>query len=164
MNTEKNLHLRLRFYKTTTKSVKDILTTCDILKEKLAPDFLIKSQDHHIWIHVGVMRREKFSPHLHLRIEKMEDGNTAVYGLAGPEPVLWWLFVFFHIIIGITFILFSMIAYSKWKLEQNFGFDLVIMLLIIGLWISLYYIARTFRKKGTTQMIELEKVMNSILN
>ena len=164
MEPEKELHLRLRFYKTTTKSVKDILAACDILKEKLAPDFHIKTQDHHIWIHIGTMRREKFSPHLHLEIEQMEDGNTAVNGLAGPEPVLWWLFVFLHVIIGTVFILFSMIAYSKWKLEQNFGFDIVIMLLIIGLWVALYYIARTFRKKGIPQMKELEEVMDDILN
>ena len=164
MEPEKELHLRLRFYKTTPKSIAEIIEKSKQLKEELAPDFLIKSVDQHVWIHIGVLRREKHSPHLHIELEKMEDGNTAVNGLYGPDPVLWSLFMFLHFIMAGIFIIFGMIAYSKWTLEQNFGFDLVIMLLMVGLWIALYYIARTIRKRGIPQMKELEEVMDKILD
>lgn len=164
MQPEKELQLRLRFYKTSTKSVEDIIKTCDALKEEVAPDFHIKYMENHIWLNIGARRREKHSPHLHVELDKMEDGNTAVNGLFGPDPVLWTMFMFLHFIVAGVFIIFLMIAYSKWTLEQNFGFDIVIMTLMIGCWAALYYIARTMRGKGIPQMHELEDLMDRILS
>lgn len=164
MNPEKELHLRLRFYKTTPKSIENIIHSCEELKDELVDDFLIKRIDHHVWLHFAARRREKHTPHLHFEMEKMEDGNTAINGLFGPDPVLWSLFMFLHFVVAGIFIIFGMIAYSKWSLNLNFGFDLVIMTLMIGCWAALYYIARTMRRKGIPQMKELEDLMDRILD
>ncbi|MBD3723375.1 MAG: hypothetical protein IE891_00945 [Flavobacteriaceae bacterium] len=164
MQPEKELQLRLCFYKTSSKSIEDILKSCETLKDEVAPDFHIKYVDHHIWLNIGVRKREKHSPHLHVELDKMEDGNTAVNGLFGPDPVLWTMFMFLHFIVAGIFIISLMIAYSKWTLNQNFGFDIVIMTLMIGCWAALYYIARTMRRKGIPQMHELEALMDRILS
>lgn len=164
MEPEKELQLRLRFYKTSSKSIEDILKSCETLKDEVAPDFHIKYIDHHIWLNIGARKREKHSPHLHVELDKMEDGNTAINGLFGPDPVLWTMFMFLHFIVAGIFIIFLMIAYSKWTLKQNFGFDIVIMTLMIGCWAALYYIARTMRRKGIPQMHELEALMDRILS
>lgn len=164
MEPEKELHLRLRFYKTTPKTIAEIIEKSNQLKEELAPEFQIKSVDNHLWINIGARRREKHSPHLHVEMEEMEDGNTAINGLFGPDPVLWTMFMFLHFVVAGIFIIFGMIAYSKWTLKENFGLEIVVMTLMIGLWVALYYIARTFRRKGIPQMKELEEVMDRVLN
>ena len=66
MEPEKELRLRLRFYKTTSKSVEEIKASCESLKTEVAPDFHIKTLDNHIWLSIGAFKREKYSPNLHL--------------------------------------------------------------------------------------------------
>ncbi len=163
MEIEDQLPLRYRFYKVVSKSYDAILASCHELKETVEPDYKIKIAGHHIWLHIGLLNREKYSPHLHLEIEKMEDGNTAVRGLYGPDPVLWTLFMFLHFVVGGIFIIFMMIAFSKWSLGQPFGFDVLVMFAMINIWFLLYFIARLNRKRGSKQAKELEKLLNKII-
>ena len=163
MELEDQLPLRYRFEKVVTKSYDDILSSCEQLKETVEPDYKIKISGHHIWLHIGMLHREKYSPHLHLEIEKMEDGNTSVRGLYGPDPVLWTMFMFLHFVVAGIFVIFSMIAFSKWSLDQPFGFDLLVMFAMVNSWFLLYFIARLNRKKGINQAKELEVLMERIL-
>lgn len=112
------------------------------MKETVEPDYKSKVAGHHIWLHVDLLNREKYSPHLHLEIEKMEDGNTSIRGLYGPDPVLWTLFMFLHFVVAGIFIIFSIITFSKWSLNQPFGFDLLVMFAMVNTWFLLYFIAR----------------------
>lgn len=164
MQPEKEIKLRLRFYKTVPKSVEAIMESCEKLKTEVAPDYHIKTMDNHIWLSIGARKREKHSPNLHLELDKMEDGNTSINGLFGPDPTLWTMFMFLHFVVAGVFLIFGMIAYSKWTLHQNFGFDLVIMTLMVGIWIALYFIARMIRYRGVDQMHELEKLMDKIIS
>jgi hypothetical protein len=163
MELDNQLSLRYRFDKVVTKSYDDILKSCEQLKETVEPDYKIKVSGHHIWFYIGLLHREKYSPHLHLEIEKMEDGNTFVRGLYGPDPVLWTLFMFLHFVVAGLFVIFSMIAFSKWSLDQPFGFDLLVMFAMVNSWFLLYFIARLNRKKGLNQARELEVLMERIL-
>ncbi len=163
MDIDEQISLRYRFDKVVTKSYDDILNSCEQLKEKVEPDYKIKVSGHHIWLNIGMLHREKHSPHLHLEIEKMEDGNTFVRGLYGPDPVLWTLFMFLHFVVAGIFVIFSMIAFSKWSLNQAYGFDLVVMFAMVNIWFLLYFIARLNRKKGLKQAKELEILMERIL-
>ena len=163
MELDDQLPLRYRFEKVVTKSYDDILSSCEQLKETVEPDYKIKISGHHIWLHIGMLHREKHSPHLHLEIEKMEDGNTSVHGLYGPDPVLWTMFMFLHFVVAGIFVIFSMIAFSKWSLNQSFGFDLLVMFAMVNSWFLLYFIARLNRKKGINQAKELEVLMERIL-
>jgi len=163
MELDNQLSLRYRFDKVVTKSYDDILKSCEQLKETVEPDYKIKVSGHHIWFYIGLLHREKHSPHLHLEIEKMEDGNTFVRGLYGPDPVLWTLFMFLHFVVAGLFVIFSMIAFSKWSLDQPFGFDLLVMFVMVNSWFLLYFIARLNRKRGLNQARELEVLMERIL-
>ncbi len=163
MELDDQLPLRYRYEKVVTKSYDDILSSCEQLKETVEPDYKIKISGHHIWLHIGMLHREKHSPHLHLEIEKMEDGNTSVRGLYGPDPVLWTMFMFLHFVVAGIFVIFSMIAFSKWSLNQPFGFDLLVMFAMVNSWFLLYFIARLNRKKGINQAKELEVLMERIL-
>ncbi len=163
MELDDQLPLRYRFEKVVTKSYDDILSSCEQLKETVEPDYKIKISGHHIWLHIGMLHREKYSPHLHLEIEKMEDGNTSVRGLYGPDPVLWTMFMFLHFVVAGIFVIFSMIAFSKWSLNQSFGFDLLVMFAMVNSWFLLYFIARLNRKKGLNQARELEILMERVL-
>lgn len=163
MEIDDQLPLRYRFYKVVTKSYESIMASCLQLKETVEPDYKIKISGHHIWLHIGLLNREKHSPHLHLEIEKMEDGNTAIRGLYGPDPVLWTLFMFLHFVVAGIFIIFMMIAFSKWSLNQSFGIDLMVMFMMANIWFLLYFIARLNRKKGLKQAKELEMLLNKII-
>ena len=163
MEIDDQLPLRYRFYKVVTKSYESIMASCLQLKETVEPDYKIKISGHHIWLHIGLLNREKHSPHLHLEIEKMEDGNTAIRGLYGPDPVLWTLFMFLHFVVAGIFIIFMMIAFSKWSLNQPFGFDALVMFAMVNIWFLLYFVARLNRKKGLNQAKELEKLLNKII-
>ena len=163
MEIDDQLPLRYRFYKVVTKSYESIMASCLQLKETVEPDYKIKISGHHIWLHIGLLNREKHSPHLHLEIEKMEDGNTAIRGLYGPDPVLWTLFMFLHFVVAGIFIIFMMIAFSKWSLNQSFGIDLMVMFMMANIWFLLYFIARLNRKKGLNQAKELETLLNKII-
>lgn len=163
MEIDDQLPLRYRFYKVVTKSYESIMASCLQLKETVEPDYKIKISGHHIWLHIGLLNREKHSPHLHLEIEKMEDGNTAIRGLYGPDPVLWTLFMFLHFVVAGIFIIFMMIAFSKWSLNQSFGIDLMVMFMMSNIWFLLYFIARLNRKKGLKQAKELETLLYKII-
>ena len=159
---DKNITLRMRFYSVSNKPLTTIKKEFEDLKEKVDPDFKIKTLDNHVWISIGVLKREKYSPQLHLELEKMEDGNTAIYGLYGPDPVLWSFFMFMHFVVALVFIIFAVIAYSKWNLHQNFTIDVAILFTMTIIWFLLYYIARLNRTKGIPQMEELEKLMERV--
>jgi hypothetical protein len=160
MSLDKEIKLRYRFYKVSEKPIPILIENFKKLKEKLNPDYKIKILDNHIWLSIGVLKREKHSPQLHIELEEMEDGKTAINGLFGPDPVLWTMFMFLHFIVGGIFIIFSLICYSKWRLNQNFNFDISIMIAMIGCWIILYLFARMNRRKGLPQMDELEEILN----
>ncbi len=159
---DKNITLRMRFYSVSNKPIEIIKKEFEELKNKIEPDYKIKILDNHVWLSLGVLRREKYSPQLHLELEKMEDGNTAINGLYGPDPILWTFFMFLHFIVATVFIIFSAIAYSKWSLNQKNNIDLAIMFAMIVTWFLLYYIARLNRRKGIPQMEELQKLMEKV--
>lgn len=163
MEPEKELKLRFRFDKVVSKPIEDILEICNKLKNTVEPDYKIKISDLHIWFTIGILRREKYSPNLHIELEKMEDGNTLIKGTYGPDPVLWTLFMFLHFVVAGVFLIFTVIVYSKWSLEQPYKFDLMIMLAMVIIWFILYFIARLNRSRGISQMKELEELFNKVI-
>ncbi|NHN28008.1 hypothetical protein FIA58_020210 [Flavobacterium jejuense] len=161
---EKNFTLRLRFYTVAEKSLDTILKEFEVLKSEIEPDYKVKILDNHIWLSLGILKREKYSPHLHLHLEPMEDGNTAINGLYGPDPVLWTFFIFLHFLVGVIFFIASISAYTKVKLHQNYTIEIIIIALMVFLWFLLYYIARKNRRKGIPEMNQLQTIMERIIN
>ena len=163
MESDKEIKLRYKFDKVVSKPIEAIIESCEKLKTKVEPDYRIKISELYIRFSIGMLLREKYSPNLKITLEKMEDGNTFIKGTYGPDPVLWTLFIFLHFIVAVVFLIFMVIVYSKWSLNQPFQFDLMIMLSMTILWFLLYFIARLNRSKGISQMKELEKLFNKVI-
>jgi len=164
MEVDNQIQLRPRFEKVVSKTVENIQTDVDLLKQKIKPDFIINRLDEHLWIYIGNEHKKFYSPHLHLELEPLENGKTKIKGLFGPEPALWTMFMFLHFVVAGIFIIFGVFAYSNWSLGQPFTIHLASMLLMIIAWFSLYFTARSNRKKGMPQARELEKVMDQLLD
>lgn len=164
MQSKKELKLRYRFDKVVSKPVEAIVESCEKLKQKVEPDYRIKISELYIRFSIGMLRREKYSPNLKITLEKMEDGNTFIKGTYGPDPVLWFFFIFLHVVVALVFLIFAIIVYSKWSLHQPFKFDLMVMFTMTIIWFLLYFIARLNRSKGLGQMKELEKLFNKVID
>lgn len=163
MEIEKQIQLRPRFEKVVRKPVPEIIDTAKRLKDSLKLKYTINILDEHIWIYIGKENKKVYSPHLHLELEELENGDTKVKGLYGPEPGLWTMFIFLHFVVAGIFIIFAVFAYSNRSLGQPYGIHLAIMVLMLIAWFSLYFTARNNRKKGMPQAYELEKVMEEML-
>lgn len=162
MEPEKSIALRPRFEVESKKSVEQILERAKILKSELKSDYQIKIIDEHLYFYFSKEKRKYYSPFLHLELEA-EEGKTKVKGLFGPEQLLWTLFMFLHFIVAGLFLVFSMMAYTHWSLNQSIVLDIVVMTFMVVFWILLYVIARINREKGVPQMHELEDLMYKVL-
>jgi len=155
MKNDNNSKLRLRFERFSSKTVEEIKAGFERLKLTQSADFKLRHAGNHIWLGIGMLRRELWSPTLHIEIDKYEDGRTHVKGTFGPDPILWVLFLVMHFIVGTLFLIFGVIAFSKYMLEQSPRFDLIVMFALVNVWFLLYFLARYNRKKGARQMDEL---------
>lgn len=162
MEPEKSIALRPRFEVESKKSVEQILERAKNLKSELKSDYQIKIIDEHLYFYFSKEKRKYYSPFLHLELEA-DEGKTIIKGLFGPEQLLWTLFMFLHFIVAGLFLVFSMMAYTHWSLNQSIVLDIVVMTFMVVFWILLYVIARINREKGVPQMHELEDLMYKVL-
>ena len=164
MEPEKSIALRPRFEETSSKSSTAILEKAKLLKKELVADYQIKIIDDYIYFYFSKHKRKYYSPFLQIELEANEDQTTTVKGLFGPEQLLWSFFMFLHFIIAGVFLVFAMMAYTHWSLNQPMGLDFSIMGLMVVFWFVLYFIARENRKKGIPQMHELEDLMRLVIH
>ncbi len=162
MEIENQIQLRPRFEKIVAKSVPAILDKIQKISPDLKPDIYINTLDDHIWISIGKEFKKVYTPQLHLELEDLQNGETKIKGVYSPDPGLWTMFMFLHFVIAGIFIIFGVIAYSNWSLNQPFRIHLAVIILLIIAWFSLYFTARANRKKGMPQARKLEKVMEDI--
>ena len=163
MDIENSIVLRPKFTKDVPKSMESILVRANELKIQVKEDYRIKVSDHHIFFFITLAKRKYYSPHLHVELIENEDKTTHVKGLFGPDQTVWTFFMFLHFFVGGMFLIFSMMAYSHWSLNQSIVIDLAVMSFMVILWFLLYFQARINRKKCAPQMYKLENLMNSIL-
>jgi hypothetical protein len=160
---DSQLHLRPRFELFSAIPLDNLKERFNEAKDKLEPDFKIKVIGNYIYLGIGLVARKNWSPNLQLELEAYEDGRTHIRGVFGPDPVLWTLFMFLHFVVAGIFLIFGVIAYSKYNLNEPCLFDLVIMFIMTNIWFLLYYIARYNRSRGLQQAESLEKIMRDLL-
>ena len=122
-----------------------------------------KIVDHHIVIDVPKEEDHFWSPQLHIEVEKNEEDKTIVRGLFGPKPQVWTLFMFIHFAVAIAFMVFLVMAYTRWNLKQDYSFPLIMTIALPVLWIILYILGQLGKKKGYGQMLELDDFMKEVL-
>ena len=116
----------------------------------------------HVIIDVASSAEHIWSPQLQLELEEQEDG-TLVKGLFGPKPQLWTLFMFIHFGVALAFAIFATMLYTDWSLGQDYTLSLVLTIAMPVLWILFYLFGRWGKKKGYTQMVELDDFMREVL-
>ncbi|MFD2824377.1 GTP-binding protein [Lacinutrix iliipiscaria] len=126
--------------------------------------FIVSRIDEHIFIKIPKKNQHFWSPQLHLEINKNDfKNNSTIYGLFGPNPTVWTMFMFFHFIVAGLFIGFSIWTYTNWSLDTSFELQLSLACFMIIIWFALYFAARIGKKTGIDQMHQLHKFMRDTL-
>jgi hypothetical protein len=150
--------LKPRFKLRFKESEQEILTE---FKENLAlPEcpYTSKIVNQHIVIDVPENEEHFWSPQLYVEIER-EDDLTIVKGILGPKPKIWTFFMFLHFIVAILFFVFFVIAYSRWSLDQEYTFSLIMCVLMPVVWVGLYLFGQLGKKFGHDQMVGLHQLL-----
>lgn len=155
--------LRPRFKIELNRSNEKALETFDAAK-KAQKDFIISRVDDHVFIRFPKEKQHFWSPQLHLEINEVDENSSLLHGLFGPNPTVWSMFMFLHFFVAVVFIGFGAWAYSNWSLDNPYGLQIGIMILMVVCWFALYFAGRLGKKKGKPEMLELHNFMNKSLN
>ena len=162
MSLENDIVLRPRFKIELKKNNQEVLKVFEEAK-KTQKDFIVSRVDDHVFIKIPKSDQHFWSPQLHLEIMEVDKNSSRLFGLFGPNPTVWTMFMFFHFIVAGLFIGFGIWAYTNWALETDFTIQLFIAILMIVLWVALYFGGRLGKATGRDQMVLLHNFMNSLL-
>jgi hypothetical protein len=154
MSLENEIILRPRFKLEINKNNEDALKTIENTKES-QKDFVVSRIDNHVFIRIPNKDQHFWSPQLHLEIDELDATKSELKGLFGPNPSVWTLFMFFHFAVIGLFIIVGAWGYSNWSLKTDYGLQLGIMIVLIGIWFILYIAGRIGKKKGADEMKQL---------
>lgn len=164
MEIENTIVLRPKFSLQSSKTIDELVANATKIKLEVKEDYRIKISDHHIFFFITLAKRRYFSPHLHVELQENEDKTTTIKGFFGPDQTIWTLFMFLHFIIAGIFLIFSMIAYSHWRIKVSTTLDFVIMALMVVFWFALYAQACINRQKCQPQMQKLSELLQKVVN
>ena len=119
--------------------------------------------DNHVFIKIPKDQQHFWSPQLHLEIIQLDEKRSTLYGLFGPSPTVWTLFMFLHFLVGTLFIGFAVWAYSNYSLGNPFHLQTTLMVLLILCWFALYFGGRIGKSTGNKEMRALDKFMREVL-
>lgn len=113
----------------------------------------------HAFIRIPEEKQHYWSPELHIWARD-QDGETIIYGVMGPKPKIWTMFVFFYTaVLTLTFLGGSYGIIQLW-LGMEAPFLWSIPGGILG-GLLVYGAARYGQFKGKEQMLELREFLES---
>lgn len=116
----------------------------------------------HAFIRIPENRQHYWSPELHVWARE-EDNETIVYGVMGPKPKIWTMFMFFYT--GVITSAFFGSSYGIIQLmlgmEAPFLWSIPLGLLGIAL---VFGAARYGQHRGGEQMVELQEFLEAAVN
>ncbi len=126
-------------------------------------DIIITRVDNHVFLKIPKDKQHFWSPQLDLEIVKTEDKKSMLYGLFGPKPTVWTLFIFLHFVVGTLFIGFGIWAYTKASLKEPYAIQLALMGFMTLGWFVLYFAGRMGKIAGRAEMHQLHGFMKKTL-
>ncbi len=123
----------------------------------------VKRMDDHLFIKFDKKETNFWTPQLHLEINEVDDKNSKLYGLFGPNPTLWTFFMFLHFGIATLFITLGIWAYVSASLGKPFFLQVGLMVTLTLIWVALYIFGRLGKQKGRPQMETLHRFMMEVL-
>jgi hypothetical protein len=127
-------------------------------------EYIVTRIDDHVFIKFPKQKQQFWSPQLHLEINKNEnDKSSTIYGLFGPSPTVWTMFMFFHFIVIGLFLGFGVWTYTNWSLDNEYSLQLFTTLFMIVVWCVLYFSGSIGKKSGMDEMHSLHHFMRDTL-
>ena len=120
--------------------------------------------DEHVFISVSIKDEHFWSPQLHLEILEKEENKSLLKGLFGPKPQVWTLFMFIHFVIGISFLGFCVMLYTRISLKSSVFFPVLMMIILPLIWVVLYFLGKIGKDTGKKQMEDLHDFMLDVIN
>ncbi|WP_456438725.1 GTP-binding protein [Psychroserpens sp.] len=163
MSTTNDIILRPRFKFHVTHENEMLLKLFEDAKGTQS-DFIVSRVDDHVFIKIPKAKQHFWSPQLHLEINKEYDKEgSIIYGLFGPNPTVWTMFMFFHFLAAGLFIAFGIWAYVNSTLGNDYTFQLFFAFFTIVIWFALYFGGRLGKKTGMEEMHQLHHFMRDTL-
>ena len=162
MPAENSIVLRPRFTIELNRNNETLLQAFEHAK-KVQSNFIVNRSDDHVFIKFPKHKQHFWSPQLHLEINEVDEDSSKLYGLYGPNPTVWTLFMFFHFMVAGLFIAFGIWAYTNWTLKTDYAIQASLMLFMVIIWFVLYFAARIGKASSKNEMDELHDFMNETL-
>ena len=166
MEKSSSIPLRPRFQIDVEENIDSVRQKFVEHKTSISAGIFMKIRNYHIQYTFSGERQKYWSPHLTLELEEKEGdekNTTHIRGLFGPAQTMWTFFMFLHFVVAGVFIIFGMMAFSNFSLNEPYIKNIIVMFLMVFIWFLLYVIARQMREKGHEQMNELEKLFLEII-
>lgn len=127
-------------------------------------NFIVSRVDDHVFIKFPKAEQTLWTPQLHLEINEVSSTSSKLYGLFGPNPTLWLLFMFLHLVLTVVAIGFSIWLYSNWSLGNTVVLQTIVLVVVLCIWVLLYIFGRLGRASVKPEMKQLKQFMNSVLD
>lgn len=163
MELPNDIVLRPRFKIEVNTNHQNLLQAFEKQK-KNSPKYIITRVDDHVFLKFPKQQQHFWSPQLHLEINEKNDSSSTVYGLFGPNPTVWTLFMFLHFVVAGLFFGFGIWAYTNATLGNDYAIQLFLTLMMVILWFVLYAAGRIGRAKGKPEMHQLHEFMQATLS
>lgn len=157
-----NTRLRPRYRYVSQKPKKLILQ--NIINALKKNELNLEGQvvQEHAFIRFPNIEQHYWSPELHIWVRE-EEHETIIYGVMGPKPRIWTMFMFFYIVILTLWFFGSSYGLIQLWLGLEAGFLWSIPLGAVG--VALIYGAAQFgQRKGKEQMRVLLKFMEKAIS
>jgi hypothetical protein len=147
------LEIRPRFELSTPLSKDEVLRRLDESLKKPESYFKGYITDWHVVLKIPSVDDHFWSPQLSMDVVEKEDG-AMIYGLIGPKPSVWLMFVFFYFFLGFTLMVIAVIGFSRYNLGLSAGILWLLPIISVVL-VSVYLSANFGKKLGRDQMEKL---------
>jgi len=121
--------------------------------------FTVSCVDDHVFIKLPKNQQHFWSPQLHLEVTEKTENQCSLHGFFGPNPTVWTMFIFFHVAVGILFMVNATWMYTSYNLNNPIGVQVGIAVALVLIWILLYFAGAAGKKKGKPGMRELYDFM-----
>lgn len=155
--------LRPRFKIEINKKHSTVLEAFEAKKHNQS-QFIVSRIDDHVFIKLPKAQQHFWSPQLHLEINEVNNNTSQLYGLFGPTPTVWTLFMFLHFVIAGLFTAFCVWAYSNYALKVDYHLQLWGIILMVILWFVLYFSGRISKTSNQSEMTNLYTFMSLVLD
>lgn len=163
MELPNDIVLRPRFKIEVNTNHQNLLQAFENQKDS-SSKYIITRVDDHVFLKFPKQQQHFWSPQLHLEINEQGDSSSTVYGLFGPNPTVWTLFMFLHFVVAGLFFGFGVWAYTNATLGNDYAIQLFLTLMMVVLWFVLYFAGRMGRAKGKPEMHQLHEFMQDTLS